>query len=56
MVLTSGIVQTKLGKVVQLAVMGNSYVIMVIAYHWEIDVMVKKIVLIAVMKIELCVH
>lgn len=56
MVLMSGIVQINLEKDVQLVVMANLYVKMVIAYHLEIDVMVKKIVLMAVMKIELCVH
>jgi hypothetical protein len=56
MVLMSGIAQIKLERDVQLVVMVNLFVIMVIAYHLEIDVMVKKIVLMAVMKIELCVH
>lgn len=56
MVLMSGIVQIKLEKDVQLVAMVNLYVIMEIAYHLEIDVMVKKIVLMAVMKIEPCVH
>lgn len=56
MVLMSGIVQIKLEKDVQLVVMVNLFVIMVIAYHLETDVMAKKIVLMAVTKIELCVH
>lgn len=55
MVLMSGIVQIKLEKDVQLLVMVNLYVIMVIAFHLEIDVMGKKIVLMAVTKTELCV-
>lgn len=54
--LTNGIVRIKLGKGVQLVVMDNLFVIMVIVYHWEIDVIAKKIVLMAVMKIEQCVH
>ena len=56
MVLMSGIVQRNLEKDVQLVIMVNLYVKMVIAYHLEIDVMVKKIVLMAVMKTEPCVH
>lgn len=56
MVLTNGIVQINLEKDVQSVVMVNLYVIMAIAYHLEIDVMVKKIVQMAVMRTELCVH
>lgn len=56
MALTNGIVQIKLEKDVQLVVVVNLYAIMVIAYHLEIDVMVTKIVLMVVMKIEQCVH
>jgi len=56
MVLMSGIVQINLEKDVQLVVMDNLYVKMVTAYHLEIDVMAKKIVPMAVMKTELCVH
>lgn len=56
MVLMSGIVQINLEKDVQLVVMVNLFVKMVIAYHLEIDVMAKKIVPMAVMKTELCVH
>jgi hypothetical protein len=56
MVLMNGIVQINLEKDVQSAVMVNLYVITVIAYHLEIDVMAKKTVQMAVMKTELCVH
>lgn len=56
MVPMSGIVQINLEKDVQLVVMANLYVKMVIVYHLEIGVMVKKIVLMEVMKTELCVH
>lgn len=56
MALMNGIVQINLEKDVQSAVMVNLYVIMVIAYHLEIDVMAKKTVQMAVMKTELCVH
>jgi len=56
MVLMSGTVQINLEKDVQLVVMANLYVKMVIVYHLEIDVMAKKIVSMAVMKTELCVH
>lgn len=55
MVLMNGIVQKKLEKDVQTVEMVNLFVIMVIAYHLGTDVMVKKIVLMEVMKIELCV-
>lgn len=56
MVLMNGIVRIKLEKDVQLVVTVNLYVIMVIVYHLEIDVMAKKIVLMVVTKTELCVH
>jgi len=56
MVLMSGVVQINLEKDVQSVVMVNLFVKMVIAYHLEIDVMAKKIVLMVVMKIEPCVH
>lgn len=56
MVLMSGIVQKKLEKDVQLVEMVNLFVIMAIVYHLGTDVMAKKIVLMEVMKIELCVH
>lgn len=55
MVLMSGIVQIKLEKDAQLLVMVNLCVIMVIVFHLEIDVMAKKIVLMVVMRTELCV-
>lgn len=56
MVLMSGIVQKKLEKDVQLVETVNLFVIMAIAYHLETDVMAKKIVLMEVMKTELCVR
>lgn len=56
MVLMSGIAQINSEKDVQLVIMVNLFVTMVIVYHLEIDVMLKKIVPMAVMKTELCVH